>query len=585
MINNYLYYDVIIMGSGGAGLRAAISSAEKGCKTVIVTKGKINRSGATLLAGANVSADIACDGKSLWEMGFNTDKDDSKEKWFKDIITEGFYLNNDELVSRYVEGAPKRVKELIDWGMKVNGLEGDRAISVEGTGILDTLYRNAKSLNVGFIEDNLVSDIVTEGNKFVGIISIDILSGDISFIGAKSLVIASGGMHFVFPFHSGSTDLTGDGQAAALRAGVEMIDMEMVTFCPLIIKHPLKYRGSILPYILQSFGYGEILNKYGKNFLDDVFEKDVLYYAWHSEWNKLLLSYAFSKEILNGNGTPDGGLYYVMSSSPKEIYKEMYSNWPGFKKGVNPEIMSILENGNALVIAPGAHYFEGGIKINDKMETNVQGIFAAGECTGGLFGANRVSSALTEMLVEGAIAGENATIYAKDINNIKPDKDLIDKYVEPITKPFNVNKGTNVLEMRKYLHDITYANLWVIRDGEKLQTCLSKLDEIKNGIDEIYIKNKSLKYNKEWIEYIELRNVYYCAKAIAKSALLRTESRGVHFRSDYPITNNEEWLKHIIIVDTNFNYRFENIRRGISEAEIKKLSYIDFIRYLVNKLT
>ena len=163
MIQKASPHDVIVIGSGGGGLRAAIGAAQAGARTLVISRGKANRSGATLLAGANISADIACDGASLSRLGISDgNKNDTREAWFSDLLHEGFFLNNQELVSLFVETAADRVEELVHWGMKVRGMEGKRELSVFGSDILDTLYAKAKACGVEFMEDTVLCDLVPE---------------------------------------------------------------------------------------------------------------------------------------------------------------------------------------------------------------------------------------------------------------------------------------------------------------------------------------------------------------------------------------------------------------------------------------
>ena len=178
-------YDVIIIGSGGGGLRAAISAAEAGAKVMIVAKGKINRSGSTLLAGANLSADISCDGKSLSEMDItDANKDDTKEKFFQDIIHETFYLGNQDMIRIYADGAADRIRELMSWGMQVLGTEGERGISVFGDAILDALFKRCKELNISYVENHAFTDVVVEQSIVKGCLCVDLLSGEIRYFPA-----------------------------------------------------------------------------------------------------------------------------------------------------------------------------------------------------------------------------------------------------------------------------------------------------------------------------------------------------------------------------------------------------------------
>ena len=337
-------YDVVIVGSGGGGLRAAISAAESGAKVLIVAKGKINRSGSTLLAGANLSADIACDGRSLYEMGLSEwNKDDSKDKFFEDVCHEGFYLGNQRLVRRFVDDAPDRIRELMDWGMEVLGLEGERGISVFGSAILDSLFRRVRELGIPYVENTVFTDLVVENGAVAGCTCVDLLSGDIRYIPAKAVVLATGGSHGIFRNNSGPSDCCGEGPAAALRAGAELIDMEMISFCPAVILYPEMYKGNILPYIMNTTGYGQFINKYGKTFTQRYLSPRVEALALDTEWNKMLLSYVMQKEINSRRCNRYGGVYYTLALSPQELREELYNDLPSLAKGIYGDIMEIFQ--------------------------------------------------------------------------------------------------------------------------------------------------------------------------------------------------------------------------------------------------
>lgn len=579
-------YDVIVIGSGGGGLRAAISAAEGGARTLIVAKGKINRSGSTLLAGANLSADIACDGGSLAEMGItDANKDDTKEKFFSDVVHEGFYLGNQELIRLFVDGAPDRIRELMDWGMEVLGTEGERGISVFGSAILDALFKRVRELGVAYVEDHLFTDVVVEDGAVKGCMCVDLLSGDIKYYPAKAVVIATGGSHGIFPQNSGPTDCCGEGPAAALRAGAELIDMEMISFCPSVILAPQMYKGNILPYILNTIGYGTYVNKYGKTFTHRHLTKEVEALALDSEWNKMLLSYALQKEINSRRCNRFGGVYFTLQLSPQELKEELYRDLPSLSNGIYHDIMDIFLSGHAVTVAPFAHYFEGGIRIDPDMKTNVPGLFAAGECTGGMFGANRVSAATTEMLIEGNIAGASAARYAAGMALEKASGERLSSMESDLLLPFTTTGGISPIAVRSRLHDATYSSLMVLRSGEKLEKALADVSALREALPTASLVSKDRRYNKEWIEYLQMRNGLITASAILRSASLRKESRGVHVREDHLYTDNQNFLKNIVIQNTDLEHRWaEPVHTAIRPEPVCK-AYIPYVEDVISKLS
>lgn len=578
-------YDVVIIGSGGAGLRAAIGAAAEGAKTLVISRGKTNRSGATLLAGANISADVACDGATLAKLGISDGlEDDTPEKWFEEVLKEGFYMNNQELLQLFTETAGDRVTELVEWGLKVRGMEGDREISVFGSDILDTLYAKAKEYGVAFLQDTVFTELLKKDGKICGVLCLNLYEGKLVPIFAKAVILCTGGAHNIFGENSGSTDLCGEGQAAAWRAGAELIDMEMISFCPTVTRYPTMYKGNILPYIFITTGYGTLLNKFGQTFTQRYLSPKVERLALDSEWNKMLLSYAIQSEILAGRGTKNGGVYFTLPMHPKEIMDELYMDLPPLKSGIYADIMKIFESGRSLTVQPSAHYFEGGIRINVKGETNVEGLYAAGECSGGLFGANRVSAATTEMLVEGAQAGKYAAIYANDQDICTMTEKEVAAVVEKLMAPFAGKGGMKVSELKEKLHQITADSLPVVRSEKKLKTAWNDVEQLEKELMEVSFQNKEKVYNKEWREYLELRNMIPVAKAIIKSAMLRKESRGVHVRSDYFHTDNNNYMGNIVLCG-------EKMTEKMLPAVVTKITpedgcweYTDYIEYVIETL-
>lgn len=586
MIEKCSPFDVVIVGSGGGGLRAAISAAERGAKTLILAKGRIHRSGSTLLAGANLSADIACDGGSLAEMGItDSNKDDDKDKFFSDVVHEGFYLGNQELVRLFVDGAPDRIRELMNWGMEVLGTEGERGVAVFGSAILDALFKRVKELGISYMEDCLFTDIVVEGGQVRGCMCVDLLSGAIRFIPAKAVVIATGGSHGMFANNSGPTDCCGEGPAAALRAGAKLVDMEMISFCPSVILSPQMYKGNILPYILNTTGYGVFVNKFGKTFTHRHLSGDVESLALDTEWNKMLLSYALQREINSRRGNQFGGVYYTLALSPEELKEELYRDLPSLKTGIYQDIMEIFLGGRAVTVAPFAHYFEGGIRIDADMWAGIPGLYAAGECTGGMFGANRVSAATTEMLIEGNIAGASAARYAAGQSVQPVSEPLLSSMEAELLRPFGSSGGMSPIQIRSELHRITGESLTVLRSGPALERGLDQVQALRGQLAEASFVCTDRRYNKEWIEYLQMRSALLTAAATLKSALLRRESRGVHVREDFLFTDNQNFLKNLTVLNSELETAWmEPVHTSIRPEPVCR-DYIPYVEDVIGKLS
>jgi succinate dehydrogenase/fumarate reductase flavoprotein subunit len=578
-------YDVIVIGSGGGGLRAAIGAAEKGAKTLVVGRGKLTRSGATLLAGANISADIACDGGSLHKMGLSSlNKNDTPEKFAADILHEGFYLGNQELIELYAATAPQRIAEMIAWGMQVRGTEGERGIAVFGSDILDALNRRLNELKVEALEDTQFVDLLSEGGAVQGVIVLDLLKGELLHIPARAVVLATGGAHGLFDLNTGGTDLMGEGQGCALRHGAPLVDMEMISFCPTVMTYPEMFKGNLLPYIFASLGYARLLNKTGSPFTSKYLSREVENLALNTEWNKMLLSFAIQSEINAGLGTLHGGVFCDLVRQPLDVMDELYHALPGLKTGIYKDIMQLFDGGRALSVAPAAHYFEGGIAIDRRMAAGLAGLFAAGECTGGLFGANRVTAATTEMLVEGAVAGASAAAYARDTSSPAVPASLIDGLDAELRAPFSRSSGINPREIIRRLKAATSKSLYVLRNAEELSAALGEVNGLQAGLPDVSFTQQSPVYNREWMEYLGLHSSLVTARAILTAALARTESRGVHIRSDHFHTDNDAHLCNYRILDAGMRVEKTPVQNNaLVDPGVR--GYAEYIETVVARLS
>jgi succinate dehydrogenase/fumarate reductase flavoprotein subunit len=535
--------DVLVIGSGGAGLRAAIEAVDYGATTILVSNGALGKSGATMIAGA----DVTLDGAGAAKIGLSGNEGDSKEKFFHDILVQGYYLNNQKLVEAYVRDAPARTEELIDWGMKFVW-DGKRAVLTQGVELNRVLVEQVRKRNIVVTDDVYMTDLLTKGNTIVGSVGVDVNRGEIRVFRAKAVVIATGGWQRSYSFTSAPGGMTGGMHAAALRAGADLVNMEMVTFCPNVILWPPALRGDIFPYILIEM-FGDLLEKHGRPFLRDEYDPSIYRIASTTEWNKLIFSMTATRVVLRGDGSPRGGTYYSIKTVPINIVDEAEKLYPGWKwlRTDFSNLMDWLKEGNAVEVAPAAHYMEGGILVDEHAATTIKGLYAAGECSGGLFGANRVASAITQIFVQGAIAGKSASGYSKNARTNEPDKKQIKQIESRLLAPFKRKDGVRAIDLKKRVRKIADDNLWVIRNGDGMKKAVSELESIlAKELSRLSIKTPARAYNKEWMDAIEIESIAQVLIASARSALFRTESRGVHNRSDYPLTNNDRWLREII---------------------------------------
>lgn len=558
--------DVLVVGGGGAGFRTAIGAREQGAQVTLLSKGPLARCGATPMAGA----DFTLDGASLNTLGFPGEPNDTIEKAFNDIVVQGFQLNNQKLVEHYLAAAPARLKELLDWGMEVKGSE-ERAIFTSGIGIMDVLSRKAREVGVNMLDDIMLIDLLTQDSRVVGGLALEVKSGRFIRIGAKAVVLAVGGWHKAFWPNTGMRDLSGEGLAMANRAGADLGNMEFVTFCCNVLYQPPVLRGSIATYILAMVCGGELTNTKGEAFLKK-YDPFVVEKGTSMEWNKSFVSFATTREVKDGNGTPSGAVYYGLGATPWKKFEEiaqnvMFPNWKYKAMDLGPMAQNLKEGGK-VEVGPAVEYFDGGIIVNENFETNLVGLYAAGECTLGVFGANRVFSAITEMLVHGADAGRNAGEYAITVGAVEPDQTVLKEMEVRARKPLERAQGVNPARVRRRLQEEAHRRLGPIRTGAELTGFLEFLEKIKReDLPNLATVAKSPLYNKEWIDALELPNMVHLLEASVRSALLRTESRGVHYREDYPETDNDNWL-----METMIKCRDQGLETGTRPITVSSLT-------------
>ncbi len=574
--------DVLVVGGGGAGFRSAIGASTKNVSVTLLSKGPLGRCGATPMAGA----DFTLDGKSMSEIeGLAGDVNDSKEKVLNDIVTQGWYLNNQKLVEQYVQRAPQCLQELIEWGITIK-VSDERMVFTSGTGIMDALLKKARASGVNFLEDIMAIELITHNGKIAGVQALEIRSGRFIYFKTKAVVLATGGWHKGFSPNTGMRDLSGEGIAMAQRAGASLGNMEFITFCCNVFYAPLMWRGSIAPYILSLICGGRLTNSDGKDILSEhdsfLVEKGTL-----TEWNKSFISYITAKETRAGKGLENGGIHYSRGDVPWEnidlVASIIFPKWK-YKALDLSSWQQMLEKNEPVEVGPAVEYFDGGIVVNDRFETNIEGLYAAGECTLGAFGANRVFAAITEMLVQGADAGAHAGGYAAGAEFVRPSEEQIKSLREEAEQPLFRREGESPPKLRKQVQEEAHRNLGPIRTHDELNSFLSFLDGVKmNHMPLLTTVSKNRIYNKEWIEALELKNMIQLLESAAQSALARTESRGVHFREDYPNVDNDHWMQESIVRLDNGTLQVN--KRPVTVSSMTppkgKTPYLDFMKQMM----
>jgi succinate dehydrogenase/fumarate reductase flavoprotein subunit len=516
---------------------------------VVAIKGKIGRSGATPTAGA----DFMADARSVIDILGRPEGDrrDSPDAFMLDIVKEGQYLNNQELVELYVQNAPYRIRELIDWGMTVTHIENahnsrfPRGVMTTGPDIGQALRRAVRENAIPLLEDMFVTDLLRNGRRVIGAVGLDQRTGMPYVLKAGAVVLATGGWQAVYPWSSATEDLTGDGQAMAYRIGADLMDMEMVQFIPGIVIEPPAWRRSIFLYALPA---GTLFNRFGEPFLQ----------RWNpgridaplTSWPKETTAIAIKMEVLEGRGSPGGGVYFSLKHLPKSLMDELAgkvaaNQWKSDRLDMGA-LLSYLKDGNSIeVTGDAAHFSIGGIRIDPHCATTVAGLYAAGECAAGTWGAARVCSALTEMAVQGHVAGTQAARFAADAGTVEPHTGEVNNALDSLWRPLEHTSAINPITVRQQLQKLAGSCMGVVRTESLLSEAIDSLKQLRLVLNDLATVSKTSRCNREWFEALQLKNMIDVLDVSAHSARMRTESRGCHYRGDFPQMDNDHWLVNI----------------------------------------
>jgi fumarate reductase (CoM/CoB) subunit A len=526
--------DVLVIGAGGAGTRAAIEAHEKGAKVIIAAKGGFP-SGCTPYAGGIMQAPV--------------DPSDSPDIYFKDVIEGGAKVNDQRLVRTLADEAADRARDLDKFGTVFMKQDG-KFVAVGGAGAsrnrllpvaqlygpawISGLVKEVKRRGIRVFERVMITKLFTENGEVVGAAGLNLSSGDFLVFKAKSIVLATGGAGQLYGLTTNPPDITGDGYALAYRAGAELTDMEFIQFRASIV-YPPRLRGQPPPADGMPGRGGRFYNALGERYMkryDPVHAEEV---------TRDLIAIRAQIEIREGRGTPNGGVYDDLSGVPEEM-------WPLFSKfreacraeGIEPSWQPIEW-------APGVHHFMGGVKINEKCETNVPGLYAAGEVEAGVHGANRIGgNALTETQVFGARAGKFAAERALSKPLLQIDEKQVEAERSRILEVYKRQKGLDASEIRREVQEIMEKHVGVIRNAEELEKAINELKSVEEKkLPKLCIRNE--KTFERLGKALEVLNFVHVGTTVAKAALMRTESRGAHNREDYPQQDDEKWLKNIVI--------------------------------------
>jgi succinate dehydrogenase / fumarate reductase flavoprotein subunit len=554
-------HDVLVIGSGGAGLRAAIEAAGSGVTVAVLCRSLLGKAH-TVMAEGGVAAALA-----------NVDDRDGWKVHFTDTMRGGQYLNNWRMAELHAKEAPDRVRELEAWGAVFDRTEDGRILQRNfgghkyprlahvgdrtGLEMIRTLQDYAIHQKMEFYQEYTVISLLQSKGRVIGAFAYDRERGMFKVFEAKAVIIATGGMGRIYKISSNSWDCTGSGISLAYQAGAELIDMEFVQFHPTGMVWPPSVRGLLITEGVRGEG-GVLRNNQGKRFMfDDIPE---LYKGQTSTdeeegWRytqgdknakrppELLtrdhVARCIMREIKEGRGSPHGGVFLdiawikeKISNAPEHIKRKLPSMYHQFK-----ELAGVDITREPMEVGPTTHYIMGGVKVDaDTQMTTVPGLFAAGECAAGLHGANRLGgNSLSDLLVFGKRAGEHAAILARESEPVSPIASELEEITAEALSPFERDSsgGENPFQIQADLQEEMQRLVGIVRQQSELEQGINKIAALVSRARHVSCGGNR-GYNPGWHTALELKHMLTVAEAITRAALERRESRGGHFREDFP---------------------------------------------------
>lgn len=535
-------HDVLIIGAGGAGLRAALEALAQGASVGVVCKSLLGKAH-TVMAEGGIAAAMA-----------NVDAADNWKAHFRDTMRGGKLLNNWRMAQLHAQEAPDRVRELEQWGALFDRTDdgnilqrafgghtfkrlchvGDRT----GLEMIRTLQDRGVQQGIDVYMECTVTRILTDGGRVTGAFAYWRETGRFIVFKAKSIVIATGGIGKAWRITSNSWEYTGDGMALAYEAGAELMDMEFVQFHPTGMVWPPGVQGILVTEAVRGEG-GILRNKAGERFMEKYDPKRM------ELSTRDVVARSIYTEVKEGRGTEHGGAYLDISHKPAEyVKKKLPSMYHQFKELADVDITK-----GPMEVGPTCHYMMGGIRVDaETAQSTLPGLFAAGEAAAGLHGSNRLGgNSLSDLLVFGRRAGLAAAEHAKHASTPSIDNAQIDQAEKELLAPFS-NRGTeSPYAVHRDLQEVMQNLVGIFRTQEDLKKALAELEKLKTRAAKASVEGSRL-FNPGWHLSYDLKAMLVVSEAVTLSALARTESRGAHSRIDYPNVDPVWEKKNNIIV-------------------------------------
>ncbi|MGO4887442.1 FAD-binding protein [Anaerobacillus sp. MEB173] len=562
--------DILILGSGGAGLFAAHHAADldPNLKIIVAAKGLVGKSGCTRMV----------------QGGYNVvlHPDDSIEKHFKDTIKGGGGINDQDMAWALVNDCPKRIRELetkmgVFFDRNEDGTIHQKAFAGQSfdrtvhrgdlTGI-EIISRMRDQLfakpNVETWDEVRAVDLLIdeEAGRVSGCLLLSVRTGTFIVVHCKAVIVGTGGAATMYKIATPSLEKSGDGMALCYRAGTEFLDMEMMQFHPTgLLAENSRLNGGVLEEGLRGAG-GYLINSLGERFMKNYDPERM------ERSTRDRVSRAAYMEIMAGRGTALGGVYVDVSHLGKENVRKMFPGMVERCRDVGRDLSV-----EPVEISPAAHFQMGGVKVSIDCESNIPGLFVAGEDAGGVHGANRLGgNGVADSTVFGARAGDAAAAYVRNVSNLaKISNSQVQMLTDDVLVPFQRAEGENPFYIKSDLKDLMWEKVGLVRNKTDLESAVIELTRLEERIENVSVKGPKA-FNLTWQEYLNVRNLVTIAKMVTASSLLRTESRGSHYREDFPEIDDKNWLNNIIVTkgqDGQPIYRTKDvIQNRINVAEV-----------------
>ena len=587
-------HDVIVLGAGGAGLRAAIECSMNGLSTGLVCKSLLGKAH-TVMAEGGVAASLG-----------NADDRDHWKVHFRDTMRGGKFLNNWRMAELHAKHAPERVRELEEWGAVFDRTKtglinqrnfgghryprlahvGDRT----GLEIIRTLQDHGIHQGIDIYMECTGLDLLKDEDRISGMVAMWRDSGEFIIFHCKAIILATGGGGKAWKITSNSWEYTGDGYGMAYEAGAELMDMEFTQFHPTGMVWPPSIRGALVTEAVRGEG-GILINSEKNQFMyDNIPDRFSAETADTKEeaarWlsgdkdarrppellTRDVVARAIRKEVNAGRGSPHGGAFLDIANrrSSEDIKRKLPSMYHQFKVLAELDITK-----DPMEVGPTLHYFMGGVRVDaDTQMTNVPGLFACGECAAGVHGANRLGgNSLSDLLVCGKLAGSGAVNYIQTISE-KPklNDEQAKKVVRDATDILNRNHGENPYLIHEDLQELMQNNVGIVRTDELLSEGIKGILDLWENYNNVKADGAS-QFNPGWHQAISLRNLLVTSEAVARAARMREESRGAHSRIDFE-GERDEWLQYNIILkkSSSGTMSAEKILRDKPDPELERIA-------------